>query len=368
MIPCFKLNLYIINQTIEKMFNILCIGDPHFKADNGETTEELTYKIGKLISERYDEIDAVAVLGDILHRHEKIDLHPFHRAMTFLEEIYDKLNPSHCKDNKYLYVLIGNHDRSNNRVFMTDEHVFNPLKKWKNTIVVDTAVVHRYNKNTNILLMPYVPPGRFREAYETVVSEKELNDSITLVLAHQEFHGAKMNTITSNEGDPWDSLKPLCISGHIHDYQELHSNMIYTGTPIQHGFADTGRKTISLFKIENSHKWKHERIDLKIKGKTTVKCHVKEFSIDLCPLDEYYVKVKANGTKREIKTFTESKKYNEALGKGIVFQFLELPSVEVGIDSKINESFTGINFQDRVREMVSGMTDDLKKSFKEIFE
>lgn len=348
------------------MFNILAIGDPHFKADNGETTEELTDKIGKLIEERYLEIDAVVVLGDILHRHEKIDLHPFHRAMNFLEEIHKKLNRP-GEQNRYLYIIIGNHDRSNNRVFMTDEHVFGPLKYWKNTFVVDTAMIHRPRSNVEILLMPYVPPGRFQEGYLNVISESRLNEEILCVFAHQEFHGAKMNTITSNEGDPWDSLKPLCISGHIHDYQELHSNMIYTGTPIQHGFADVGKKTVSLFKFLEPRKWVHERIDLSIRGKITVKFAIKDFDLSECPIDKYFVKAKLHGTKREIKTFCSGGNYKNSISKGVTFHFLEIATVEIDSKDEIIVKNTGINFSERVKALLNSFDNQLKETFSEIF-
>lgn len=377
------------------MFTILTIGDPHFKNDNGETTEELTTKILDLIKSRIDTLDAVAILGDILHRHEKIDLHPFHRAMKFLEQIHDLIS-EYKKREIFLYIIIGNHDRSNNRVFMTDEHVFNPLKRWKNTIVADKAIVHKPRKDFQVLLVPYVPPGRFQEAYETVVSERNLEKNINLVLAHQEFHGAKMNLITSNDGDPWDSLKPLCVSGHIHDYQILRSNLIYSGTPIQHGFADVSKKTVSVFTftyIKESDPsdldvlsltslelskvgFTEERVDLGIRGRTTIKGNVRDFdSLDL-PVDDFFVKVKLQGTKRNIKTFMESKKYADALKKGIVFQFLELPTVEIdgvdvsgnlGKEREITKIRSGKSFSERLRETLTGLESDIRDEYFRIF-
>lgn len=356
-------------------FQILTIGDPHFKSDNGETTEELTTKIIDLIEKSLESIDAVAVLGDILHRHEKIDLHPLCRATNFLIKIHHILQGS--PKPKYLYILIGNHDRSSNRDFMTSDHGFNPLKMWKNTFVADKAMIHSPRDDFNILLMPYVPPGRFKEAYSTVISEEKINSSINLVLAHQEFQGAKMNTITSNEGDPWDSIKPICVSGHIHDYQILKANLIYIGTPIQHGFSDTCRKTVSLFKFDRDHPdsvgkdldlyiFTEERIDLKIKGRITIKGTPESFdSLDL-PIDTYFIKVKMTGTKRSLKTFTESKKYKEAIEKGIVFQFLEIPSVEITESSK-DSVHVDVNFSKRLEKMLEESDHKIREKFKEIF-
>lgn len=346
------------------LFRILTIGDPHFKSDNGETTEELTEKVVQLIKDRADEIDAVAVLGDILHRHEKVDLHPFHRAHKFLSKIHRTLYET--GKIKFLYILVGNHDRSNNRVFMTDEHVFGAMKQWEDTFVVDTAMIHQAYPDFKILLMPYVPPGRFQEGYQTVISEEDLNNSVNLVLAHQEFHGAKMNTITSNEGDPWDSLKPLCVSGHIHDYQELKSNMIYVGTPIQHGFADISRKTVSIFTFTGPREFTEERIDLKIKGRTTVRGLVRDFESLFLPEDQYFVKVKLSGTKRELKLFQESDLYKSALERGIIFQFLEIPTVEI-LDTRAIKEDSGISFGNRLEGLIKDFSEEEYRVFKKLF-
>lgn len=334
----------------KEVFNFLAIGDPHFKDDNGEITDEMTYKISKYISDNLDDIDAVVVLGDILHRHEKINLHPFHRAMNFLQSIRDSLK------NKYLYILIGNHDRSNNRVFMTDEHVFNPLKYWKNTLVVDKAVIHEPLEDFKVLLLPYVPPGRFKEAYETVISEKDLEKEIKIVFAHQEFYGAKMNTITSNEGDPWETTKPLCVSGHIHDYDMLKSNMIYVGTPIQHGYSDHGKKTVSLFRYYDDDTFKESRIDLKIKGRITLKTTVEDYPNLEVSTDKYYVKIKVSGTKTSLNKLKNSKLYKDHLSKGVVFNFLETPVVDLKAPKKPRKC--NVDFLTRMNETLDSKSLD----------
>lgn len=346
------------------MLGVLAIGDPHFKSDNGETTEELTSKLISYIDDNIKNIDIVAVLGDILHRHEKVDLHPFHRAIIFLRKIHETLNKY---EDKYLYILVGNHDRSNNQDFMTDEHVFNPLKLWSNTIVSDKAIIHNPKQSFKVLLMPYVPPGRFKEGYESVINEEKLNSDIHLVLAHQEFHGAKMNLITSNEGDPWDSLKPLCVSGHIHDYQLLKSNLIYTGTPIQHGFADTEKKTVSYFKIFKDKGFEEERIDLKIKGKLMFRSDTRSFSHLELPFDKYFIKVKIRGTKREIKTFMSGKEFKESQNKGISFQFLEIPVIENLGDSNFEKQDVGIKFSERLEQYSRDLNSDLKDLISTLF-
>ena len=62
------------------------IGDPHFKSDNGNETTMMTNEICSIIQKENPYF--IIVLGDILHRHEKIDLFPYHRAESFLKAIH----------------------------------------------------------------------------------------------------------------------------------------------------------------------------------------------------------------------------------------------------------------------------------------
>ena len=85
--------------------------------------------------------------------------------------------------------------------------------------------------------------------------------------------------------------------------------MIYVGTPIQHGFADVGKKTVSVFDLGQTG-YTQERIDLGIKGKITHRCNVEDFKLDRSRSRSTTLKVKATGTKRAIKTFRESKAFS----------------------------------------------------------
>lgn len=260
---------------------ILCIGDPHFKADNEYETDLMTAQVITIITT--SNIDMVVVMGDILHRHEKIDLYPFKRAVAFLRALREVAT---------VYVLIGNHDRPNNSDFLTPNHAFGFLEDWANTIVVDTVKVHQ-----DLVFVPYVPAGRFEEALSTVKLFPPYAN-IRIIFAHQEFKGAKMNAITSNLGDEWDVSYPLCISGHIHDYADLQRNLIYVGTPFQHSFGDTGRKTISMFELGDTIT--HRRIDLQIPRRIQVSVDVSEvMSYVVPPLTK--VKLRVSGNPIEIK-------------------------------------------------------------------
>jgi DNA repair exonuclease SbcCD nuclease subunit len=207
---------------------LLAIGDPHFKLDNVLETEAMVKDI--LDIARQTEPDYIVCLGDVLDRFSNIHVSPLVRATSFLRQL---------SLIAHLILIVGNHDRPNNSVFCTDQHPFTSLKDWTNTTVVDKPT-----KIANMLAVPYVPNGRFYEALAMVDTS-----DVEVILAHQEFRGAKMGAIVSTSGDEWEPDLPLVISGHIHDYQRLQPNIVYVGTPIQHGYGDREDKTISLFEM-----------------------------------------------------------------------------------------------------------------------
>jgi hypothetical protein len=125
---------------------------------------------------------------------------------------------------------------------------------------------------------------------------------------------------------------------------------------------------MSLFKFNSKREYVEERIDLNIRGRITVKCNANEFILDNIPIDKYFVKVKVFGTKRDIKNLIESKKYRDAISKGIIFQFLEIPSVEINQESIIvDRKEYGIKFSDRVKEMLLEIDTEFKDTFYELF-
>ena len=274
----------------DDIFRILTIGDPHFKVDNTLETDILKNSIVSYLTK--NEIDMVVVMGDILDRFGNIKTDPLCRAVDFLKSIRQ------CTQ-AYLYILIGNHDRINNQDFLTPLHPFTAVKGWDKTVVVDTSRVDTFStKSGNKFLLsfvPYVPPGKFNLALQesgviipqastsssvtssstsslssssitssstsslsssSVTSSSSSNlpvksliqlSNISCIFAHQEAKNAKMGAIVSSSGDEWPLNFPLCISGHVHDYDELQPNFIYIGAPYQQSFGDKTGKTISLF-------------------------------------------------------------------------------------------------------------------------
>jgi hypothetical protein len=213
--------------------SVLIIGDPHFKTDNTLQTDFFSESVIKLITSRKEDIIGVVILGDVLHRHDKVDLFPLIRAMNFLSAIRKTL-----REEAMMWVIIGNHDRPNNKTFLTPDHPFSALKLWgTNTIVVDTVI---HDTTFGFLFVPYVEPGRFFEATSSVVGVTVENIScknINTVFCHQEFRGCKFGGIESTAAEAYPRQAPLCVSGHIHDSQWVGKNLFYPGTPYEQNWV-----------------------------------------------------------------------------------------------------------------------------------
>ena len=295
---------------MEKENNISClvIGDPHFKSNN---IPECTKMVEKIIEQiQRTNPDFVVCLGDILHKHEKIDMDPLHLANTFIKDVA-KIKP--------IYVLIGNHDRPNNSDFLSDKHPFTGVKGQANIHIVDKA--QRYNiGGLDFVMIPYVYPGLFIKAIETLSDSSDKDDGgnfdeimrgVTAVFGHQEFRGAKMGAVTSKVGDTWPGSAPLCISGHIHEYDRLQDNLIYVGTPMQHNFGEREDKTVSLFRFplskctdsrDNNSSFQEERIDLGMMKRKIVRLEASKFDEKWTKPENTLCKLILLGNNAEIKT------------------------------------------------------------------
>ncbi|MNK93725.1 3',5'-cyclic adenosine monophosphate phosphodiesterase CpdA [compost metagenome] len=409
--------------------DIYVIGDPHFKTSNPMESMEMANAIIADIQDR--KLDAIVCLGDVLDRFANIHVDPLNVATEFLFKLSLKAK---------LYLIIGNHDRPNNNIYCTDQHPFNSLKHWNNTVVVDTPIID-YINNIKFTFVPYVHKGRFHEALRMLNEDKlhneknetsrhneknedklyneknedklyneknedklynEKNESSRMlnetschnktclsidqseiiineyqdsacIFCHQEFRGAKMGAIVSEDGDVWELNKPLAVSGHVHDYDMLQPNLIYTGTPSQHGFADHPNKTVSIFTFTmNMHidgncdtskeyrntsslkhvTWEQVRVNLGLKRK-------KKIDIQCCDLLAYIpptdciIKLVVHGTTAEIKTLIKSDKtaYLKRLGFKVVFEKV-LENVIIGkADLKSRKSRGYVyELQDRVAQ------------------
>ncbi len=252
------------------MVRILVIGDLHVEKSNLNIYKDVFEEILTLI----DEInpDMVVSLGDSLDSHERI----FMRSLTTVTNFYLKV----AKKVKSVIIIIGNHDRENNRDFMSSIHPFVGLIGQKNITVVDKTTYEEID-NCKFLFIPYVPNGRFHEAlaeieYYPITFAKDGGKQSkvvpNLIFAHQEFRGATLaKNIVSSKGDGYSSDMPPCISGHLHDYHQV-GNILYAGTPMQHDFDESDDKALLNINFDvNKNIFTIDRIKLKtITKKVTI--------------------------------------------------------------------------------------------------
>lgn len=305
---------------------IITVGDPHFRKNNVLESKEMVEKL--LITVQKEQPKFVVVLGDVLHRHETINVFPLNRAEEMIIKL-SQIAPT--------FVLIGNHDRPNNSNYLTDEHPFNALKHWKDTYIVD-KVMDLVVEGKKFVFVPYVPPGKFMDALNTI--ENPLKDT-DIIFAHQEFYGAKMGAIVSKAGDPWSLDNPLVVSGHVHDFDNLQPNIIYTGTPMQHSFGDKADKTISMFTVDGDIK--HERIDLQLRKKITHYVTPEELHTYIPP-DNVSVKLKVRGDEGAIKAAVKLEKVQELKRQNVLVVFETIRNTN-NSDTKV---LTQIKYKDRL--------------------
>ena len=292
----------------------LTIGDCHFRTSNVLATNRMTATI--LMVAKQKKPDFIVMLGDTLDRHETVNSLVLSRAVQFLREL------SHIAPT---YLIIGNHDRPNNSDYLSDDHPFTALHYWDNFFVVDKA--HSTSiSGKRFIFVPYVPPGRFHEALGTLPDDYH---NAAAIFAHQEFRGAKMGAIESIEGDVWDPTDPYVVSGHVHDYDELQSNLLYTGTPIQHAFGDKEDKTISFITFNDDGTRRHERIDLQLPKKRMIHLTCDQL-LHLNPEvfnSDMEVKIVAKGTSAEIKTLMKMQIVKALEERGVKISYKEITEV-----------------------------------------
>lgn len=285
------------------MLNVLVVGDPHFKVSNLRETRLMSDKIINVAKEKQPTF--IVVLGDILDTHEQINMLAYNNAIYFLRALQD-IAP--------LYVLIGNHDRVNNQVFLTDEHVFTALHYWNNTTIVATTLFREIG-GYPFVFVPYVPNGRFEEA----LNQTDCWVEAKAIFCHQEFRGVQMGAKKSTHGDIWVDHLPLIVSGHIHDYSLLQPNLLYTGTPIAHKFGDSDDKTIMMMTFEGTT-FHYERIDLGLQKKKIIHLEVKDVN-DYILDDNIDAKIFIHCKKTDIKLLAKHKKVIEWSRMGAKVQY-----------------------------------------------
>jgi UDP-2,3-diacylglucosamine pyrophosphatase LpxH len=342
---------------------ILIIGDTHFRSKHLSEGEAFVQRVLEIAIQKSP--TAIVLLGDILDTHETAKVQPFKLACRFIEDL-SGIAPT--------YVLMGNHDLMNQSQFCTDNHFFNPLKKWENVFIVDVPQV-AFIGDHKVVLCPYVPPGRFVEALELLDDNFRTADCI---FAHQEFKGADMSSgdggtkvPASSKGDDWDRSFPPVISGHIHKPHVLNGNIFYLGSAMQIAFDEEPNKCLNILRFNDAttslSSDNFEKISLGLKGKITLNYSFEELrEFDESLADTYYLKLKITGEQQQFRHFKTSELYKSLVNKGVKITF-ELNDSRT-VDASVTKRTTPLTFRQALKEMVRDSNEKVQNAYKEVFE
>lgn len=307
--------------------NILVIGDLHFKQDNAVEMQKVSNQLIAIAKNKQP--DRIVVLGDILDNKDRIYMTPLQLATQLLKSLQDIAK---------LYVIVGNHDRRHDKIFLTDEHPFTAMKYWNNIVIIDQP-----QWQDDFVLVPYVESGRFMEALNLYVPNWM---DAQCIFCHQEFLGAQMGPVQSIKGDAWHADDPYVISGHIHEYQQVQNNILYMGTPIQHRYCDVIEKYIGYFTFDNLKPKHHDQLKVEL---ITLNLPVKKI-INIAATDvnkfklstDFLVQLNISGSDVEIKTLMKHPKLDKWRKQGVkcVFKQTSIIQQPNHIISITQESFS----------------------------
>lgn len=305
--------------------NVLVIGDLHFQEKDPPLFNLFIEKISDWLVDK----KICILLGDIQHKFKTVD----REAQTLVTKLFKKITKT-CK----LYVLVGNHDYDNGSQFLTENHTLMPFKEWPNVEIIDKPKVVYLALYARILLVPYVPKGRFMEAIQNI----NLNE-IDMIFAHQEFKGANMGGIISEDGDSWSETLPPIVSGHLHKRQKLGKNITYIGMPYDLGWDESDKRYVAnILFTETNTKIKYIPTDMP--RKIVLKLNFKEALEWKKPDDDSYYKLKVVCTKEEFKQIgkKDAKMIHISIDEKNIEKFLEIKRQEAGKCDKYSIIFNNL--------------------------
>lgn len=202
---------------------IICIGDQHIAGRHLQISiDALRNTVNYCLQ---SDVDLIVLMGDILDRHDDVKLSLLKIAIDFI-----KILSTHPKAK--VVVLIGNHDRVNNKDTFSDIHPFMGIERSNNLFIINKPL-----QMNNMLFVPYVPVNKF---YSSLQAMNINPDKFDLVFAHQEFKDAI--DYFGKATEEWNGN--LLISGHIHEYGYKKSNLLYTGSLYQISYGEDEKKGI----------------------------------------------------------------------------------------------------------------------------
>lgn len=339
------------------MIRILTIGDMHLKIGNKMRDEAM-------LNEIYSHIQAVrpdliVCLGDVLDRFANIRTEPLKMATDAFRR-FQKFAPT--------VLLIGNHERIDNSVYLTDEHPFNAIKYWSESphkfTVVDKPI-NMHIGNIQLSFVPYVPEGRLIEALDSIQDGNSWKKS-SVCFSHSDIYGSEYSSsgLKNTTGDRWLPEYPLLINGHIHDYQELALNVINLGSPMMHATNESINKYLMEIKINDKKNINCRLIKMDSPiywVKTIFYADIGTYEIPPLPqLSEAVITIR--GTMSELQAMNKNKKIKQwkALGVRIKQDFIK--------DSDIKNKVSNINFGNKKIPFLLALKQAVGDDYTEIIE
>ena len=217
--------------------HVLVIGDTHFEPQRNEDTQVMAENVLTVVKRLVDYLDAVILLGDIIDRFNM-------RALADAEKwVYSlsKLIP--------VFVLVGNHDLASHADFLQQRHPFAMLNMLDNVTVVDHPL-KVIIKGINVLMVPYVPDGRFDEAIRMVDPDLEYLETCHATFSHQTIYMSLYNGIRNTNGDKWALSRPYLVNGHIHEQSDVQDNVKNLGSPYQISHGEPENNSIMILRLK----------------------------------------------------------------------------------------------------------------------
>lgn len=337
--------IFCLKVITTKMTKVIIIGDSHSKIDHIPLIDLLIERLCEIAQEQKP--DLIVHLGDINDTFERVHVIAQNRCHKMIRALR-KIAP--------VWLLTGNHDYTNNQQFLTDEHSLNGMKEWENVTVVDKVISYK-TKGVHLVFVPYVPPGRFVEALNTIGDEWKTANAI---LCHQEFFNCKMGGIVSTEGDKWPLTNPFIASGHIHLKQWVQSNIYYPGSSIQVGFGDIDPKIVAILTLQPGKPVQVNEIPLNLPTKKIIHVDVENLE-DYVPQTDTTddIKVTVSGNYEQFKAIKKTAKYKELEKQGVKMVFK--PKKLKKIDK--NEISPAVDSSNNFTEILSSMVVDKKDPY-----
>jgi DNA repair exonuclease SbcCD nuclease subunit len=316
------------------MSTVLTIGDPHFQMSNMDEVKQFSKAC--LAHARATRPHRIVVLGDVLHDHERVHSTVLNVAVSFL---------NHLAEIAPTAVLVGNHDLINNSQFLTENHWMNALKSNTNLTVVD-KVVHTVWNGKKVIMVPFVPPGRFAEALD---------------------------------GDEWEEEWPFVVTGHIHQNQTPQPNVYYPGSAIQVAFGESEMNVVAELDLNSLERSAVNEVDLGLTRKKilyTDSASLKKIAKTVEPGGKHAnhkLKVCVDGTKEEFKALKKTAEFKRLQKKGVKIVYKRKRAAITAENMAVvqaveNQSGKGSsNFSEILCKIVAeSSSQELKNAYKEI--